>query len=98
MRAALEALQKSDYVSVRNKTIKPSLALTYLGPFKVLSKSDRTSYLGPFKVLSKSDRTFSLDMGHRTNFVSIDCLKPAFRVRVILPTYKDKFACFGLKI
>ncbi|CAB4066955.1 unnamed protein product [Lepeophtheirus salmonis] len=37
-RAPLEALKKSSYVLDR----KPSLPPTYLGPFKVLSKSDRT--------------------------------------------------------
>ncbi|CAF2744053.1 unnamed protein product [Lepeophtheirus salmonis] len=57
---------------IRNKPIKPSLAPTYLDPFKVLSKSDIS---------------FSLDLEHRT--VSIDRLKPAFRVRDILSTFKD---------
>ncbi|CAB4068363.1 unnamed protein product [Lepeophtheirus salmonis] len=52
------------------------------------NKPSLTSILGPFKILSKSDLTFSLGMGHRTDFVSIDHWKLAFGVRDIHPTYK----------
>lgn len=50
-----------------------------------IHKTLKRPYHGPYHVLEKGPKFFKVDFGHRTDYVSVDRLKPAFRQENILP-------------
>ena len=69
------ALQKAGFVYVRRRGASPPLT---------------PAYSGPFRVISRSEKHFTLDLGSRSDVVSVDRPKPHRGLAPVIPAVAPK--------